>query len=141
MKIRTGFVSNSSSSSFVCWGVPIEKFKMTDKMYLELFGAIEGNNNKDFQSDQEKINYMKKTGYNFNNYLWECIYKNIGLLNHGGQEYSKYIGLTPNTIEYNYPNLTFGEIRKFVIDLINQTFETNFTIEDIEYTEQGWYNG
>jgi hypothetical protein len=27
MKIRPGFVSNSSSTSFVCWGIPVGKIK------------------------------------------------------------------------------------------------------------------
>jgi len=37
MKIRKGFVSNSSSSSFVCWGISTKNIKLSDKIWLYSF--------------------------------------------------------------------------------------------------------
>lgn len=40
-----------------------------------------------------------------------------------------------------YETINFGEVRKFVADKLNTTFGTSFTAVDIQYYEEGWYDG
>ena len=97
MKIRTGFVSNSSSSSFVAWGVSADDVELAN--------------------DYDDEGFEK-----------------------GGQEYD-FVGLTVDWFMENHPELTFGEVKKFVADKLNKRFRTNFTDKDISYREEGWYDG
>lgn len=166
MKIRTGFVSNSSSSSFVCWGVPLEEVNISDKRWLEVYEDLkkwkkeyvdkhegkkleyswEKNSLEESRriliemerhiSDEEKIEYAKER---YEDNLDEVI--DSGEMEIGGQEYSKYVGMTVEQLEKRYPELKFSEVRNFVAKKLNEQFGSKYTEEDIKYTEQGWYNG
>jgi hypothetical protein len=169
MKVRLGFVSNSSSSSFVCWGMPIENIPVSNKTWLEEYRKLieyrekciseykssenprdtwathQYNNaiallekTKNLHTEEEKINFIKNY---FNNDVQEIIHSDD--LNIGGNNDGEgiYIGLTPDALCDKYPNIKFGEVKSFVAKKINEFFGTNFIEKDIEYTEQGWYNG
>ena len=61
MKIRTGFVSNSSSSSFVGWGVSINTDDLI-KAYCELHEKCED----DYDCDYEMLwNLAEENGFRF----------------------------------------------------------------------------
>lgn len=153
MKIRTGFVSNSSSSSFVAWGVYKDDINFSNDYWLDKFNeqlenyeSLKNENSESYEkwnkrwhlellaieSDEDKIDYSKDNlddDYEFGNNI-----------NSGGQE-NDFVGLTVETVEHHYPNLEFGKVRQFVANKLNEVFGTRFTEKDIKYYEEGWYNG
>jgi hypothetical protein len=154
MKIRTGFVSNSSSSSFVAWGVDKDEITFSDSYYLEIFNAelsrlkeMKQNDNTSFkrwyevkynemaelENDEEKIEYAKDN-------LSEDMDYYLNGFENGGQE-NNFVGLTVGWLMDNHPELTFGEVTAFVAEQLNKTFGTNFTKHDISYDEEGWFDG
>lgn len=154
MKIRTGFVSNSSSSSFVAWGVSANQIEIPDSVYLDVFyGELlnlesmkklqedrfksyycrKYDEMKSIESDEEKVSYAKE------NFGQESIFGK-GDFELGGQE-NDFVGIGPCDLVSKYPDLKFGEVKIFVASKLNETFGTNFTAQDISYVEEGWYNG
>ena len=60
MKIRKGFVSNSSSSSFVAWGVPLKKIDFSDSLYLKRFDSDFEYYKKVVEKNSNCSNWMKE---------------------------------------------------------------------------------
>ncbi len=169
MKIRLGFVSNSSSSSFVCWGISIDSIPVTDETWLKEYNKLIENKQKyieeyesskiskdtwstrwyndaikllektrDFSTDEIKIDFVKNYYDNDNQNLIDP-----GDLDMGGNGEGEgiYIGLEPKTFMKKYPEIRFSEVKSFVAKKLNEQFNMNITEKDIQYTEQGWYNG
>jgi len=103
MKIRKGFVSNSSSSSFVAWGVDEDK--------------IAENINAD-ASDIEGEGLFEKSGSNYD-----------------------FLGIELSTLMRTNPGIKLSEIKSFVAKKMNKQYGTSFKKEDIEFYEEGWYDG
>ena len=157
MKIKVDFTTNSSSSSFVCWGINKDDLleRNSDADYLKAFNDKLNEYKEDLknaklgdyinkyypgyikdmesnETDEEKIDYAQEQGLidedEFPNPL-EC---------RGPDTDYKFVGLTPSILEKEFPDIKFGEVREFTAKKINELLGTKLTAEDISYFEEGW---
>lgn len=116
MKIRTGFVSNSSSSSFCCYGAALD--------YDEYKKLLE-DNGYEIYDDEE---FLHDNEVNLSTYgrFDEC--------------YPIYLGLSPQKIQDNETGAEFKQrVKKEV-----KEFCEKFGIENpkhVDWASDGWYNG
>jgi hypothetical protein len=149
MKIKTDFTTNSSSSSFVCWGVSEDDIEGgSDAIKLKAFATYFSECTKkvteypadsyykeaiadmaELVSDEEKIEYADDNGLTDDAPL---------PLSKGGPYETKYIGLSPYTMEKYFPEVTFGNLREFVASKMNEVLGTTLSASDIDYYEEGW---
>lgn len=148
MKVKSDFVTNSSSSSFVAWGVPKDDIEPSDEICLKQFQELLKKTQEeapkykttwrydklkkmlDLKTDEEKIDYIKD----------EDDDDLFAPFNVGGVE-NNFVGLCPTEIEKDFPEVKFGEIRTFMANMLNKYLGTAFTEKDIQYYEEGWYDG
>lgn len=145
MKIKSDFVTNSSSTSFVVWGVKLNDITVSDEKYLKKFNEILAEKKKESESSdwakghykdmleltemEDKISWVQEELYD-----WEEIYGDKFEV--GGIYDTKYIGLSPTRLESSFPEVKFGELRKFIADSLNKEFGTKLTAKNIDYIEE-----
>lgn len=143
MKMRLDFVTNSSSSSFVCFGVSKDEIKIGNKAYINLFNEyVNDNKGEDYfeftdeelekMTDEEKIDFVNDDGEIETNSLFEN-----DIISIGGYDRDE-VGIEPFVFIDKFPDEKIGDIKKITARELNKKFGTSFEEKDISYFESGW---
>ena len=140
--MRLDHVTNSSSSSFVCFGVSKEAIELGNEAYLNLFNEYVKDNKEwiEFTDEQlEKMTDDEKIEFVNNSYEIEVdrqLYDS-DIITVGGWN-NEEIGITPMTFIKKFPNEKIGDMKKISARELNKKFGTKFKEKDISYFESGW---
>jgi len=143
MKMRLDYVTNSSSSSFVCFGVSKEEINIGNEAYINLFNEYVKDNKDDewFELSDERLEEMtddEKIDFVNDSYEIETEQLfNSDIISVGGYDRDE-VGIKPTTFISKFPNEKIGDIKKIVAKELNKKFGTKFKEKDIKYFESGW---
>jgi hypothetical protein len=156
MKIKTDYITNSSSSSFVAWGVSLDSIPFPESVLLKIYdgklqhlGKIKNESSDRFEkwykddyetfvgakTDEEKIELVEDLEFE----------DKVSALSLGSGKFSwsqgdpvNAIGISPTDFIEKFPDVPAGKIMETVANELNKSFGTEFNASDIEYYEEAW---
>ena len=129
MKIRTGFVSNSSTSSFTIFGVYLEEDEIKKHFGLESNkdgGEVDANSEKDDYGDKESLDLYEELD------KLEVPFK-------GPCEYWDGYHLGLSLLECR-DDETMGDFKKRVIETVNKKAVEKIPADKFEIYEEAYYS-
>jgi len=133
MKIKMGFVTNSSSTSFIAWGMQYETFELK-----ELFGELLYEKEK--ESGECEYNTLEEFLDNCD--IEDDIYylcKKVGLDCRSWYDADMtYIGISPFDMKNNQ---TLDEYKIDIAEKFNKLGITDIDKDSLIQIEECWYNG
>jgi len=129
MKIRKGFVSNSSSCSFCLYGIDID----IKELYLGILNSLPLKKRDEFiehVGDIEEVDY-----YEIDSYLRKN--DRIVSLESGYDDEYHVIGISTENIP---EDMTLNDLKIYLKDTLNG-YGLNIEMNDITWHEDCWYDG
>lgn len=161
MKFKSDFITNSSSSSFIAWGVSLDKINFPDEIALQIFKSHLKDEKESLarcderwrtgyqetisemeslETDKARIEYVDKK-MDFEDKITLAMKGTERPFEWENTDYCEGIGISPSTLTSKYPDVRVGEIKKFVAEKFQEILKVDVKESDIKFFEESWYNG